>query len=172
MAIQTYCDRDDIASIISELGVIASIDDSMDGVESVNDELQVTKAIERAALKINQHVRQQYKLLDVANNTWLTYANAVLAAYDLRKRRGNPVEGSINDEYQEVQTVLNDVRWGRQQLPDQAPSFDYTPTTSSMQTQLGNVLSPVVVNPAQSTGLPPVGNVRRITGGGYWNFWN
>lgn len=172
MTIQVYCDRDDIEAIEGEFGVSASIDDNQDGVESANEVLMITKAIQRAALKINACVRQQYKLIDVATNDWLIYANAVIALYMLRSRRGNPPEGSIVEEYTDVTRILHEIQWGRQQLPDQAPSFDYLPTVSSLQVQMSNPVSPVVVNVSQSTGSQPVGNRRRITAPTWSNFWN
>lgn len=170
MPVQTYCTRDDIEALIGPPSVDVGLDRDQDGALSAYEDSLVDTAISNAALKINNMVRHQYKLSDVTNNEWLTYANAVLALNAIRGMGGNPSEPSVTDEYQEVMDILREVRWGRDQLPEQSPSFDHTPTTSAMQSQLGNRESPIIVNPNQSTGLPPVGGRRRITSF-FWGYF-
>lgn len=171
MTIQTYCTRDELEDIAGELGVLAAIDDADDGVESVQETSYITSAIERAANKINGYVRQQYVLADVAANDWLKEANATVAVFMLRTRRGNPAESSVEEAYQDVLATLEEIRWGRQRLPNQVPSFNHLPTVSSMQVQLNNTTSPVTVNVAQSTGPNPVGDRRRVTTNNYPSYW-
>lgn len=172
MAIQTYCDRSDLEDIIGAAAVFASIDDDQNGVESASETLLVTRAIERAANKINGYVEHQYKLADVAANEWLTWANAVMACYALRTRRNNPAEQSITDDYNEVSRMLIEIRWGRDQLPNQAPSFNHLPTVSNFQPELNKGVMPIRVDEEESTGNTPSGAVKRFTaktpGSGYF----
>lgn len=161
MAVQTYCDREDIEAIIGKPSVLACIDDDEDGLENPEDEDKITSVIERAASEINGYIRHQYVLTDVTNNAWLKWANAQLASYLLRTRRNNPAEASHVDAIQEVRKLLVEVRWGRDQLPDQSPSFNHTATVSNFRIELGNPVSPVAVDTDQSTGPNPVGSRKR-----------
>lgn len=171
MTVQVYGSRAGVEALLSPASILAAIDVDEDGVESTYEESLIDAAIIRAALKINQQIRHQYKLSDVTNNDYLEYANNVYAAYEIRTLSGDPAEPSLQDKYQEIEAVLKEVRWGRDQLPDQSPSFDHLPTVSSLQVNMANPLSPVVVNTSQSTGSAPVGNRRRVTGPNWSNFW-
>ena len=171
MTVQVYCDRDDVESIIGPFATTSAIDIDEDGVESTYESSLVTSAIQRAANRINAKIRHQYVLADVVGNDWLSYANAVLAAYEVRTMSVNPSEGSLIDKVNDILQTLNEIRYGRDQLPDQAPSFDYLPTVSSFKVQLGNPLSPITINVDQSTGSIPVGNRRRVTSGNWFDFW-
>lgn len=171
MTVQTYCVRSDVEAIIGPVSIEAAIDIDQDGVESAYDGSLVDLHITRAANKINAQVRHQYKLSDLVNNEYLKEVNAVYAAYSLRTLGGNTAEESLEDQYNEYKTHLIEVRYGRDQLPQTVPSFDHLPTVSSLQPELNNVNSPIVVNPQQSTGSQPVGNRRRISSarpGYYW----
>lgn len=161
MPVQTYCSRSDIEAVIGEASVLACIDDDQDGQESSTEKLIVTSVIERAALELNAALRHQYILSDVADNDWLKWANAQLAAYMLRTRRNNPAEQSHLDTVTEIRRMMVEIRWGRDQLPDQSPSFSHIPTVSTFRPELNNPNGPIAVDVQQSTGEAPGGNRKR-----------
>lgn len=161
MTVQTYCSTDNLKSIMGEAGFVAALDDEENGVLSAQAELYATAAIERAAVKINAMVRHQYILADVASNDWLKWANAAYAVYELRCRKMNPAEASVDDNYQEAKDMLVEIRWGRQQLPEQSPSFDYLPTVSNLKVVPKANPGPVRVDLQESTGSAPAANSGR-----------
>lgn len=154
---QTYCTQSDIEAIISASGLLACIDDTEAGQASTGATLHVTNAIERAAVKINAAAGRQYSpLSDLASNDWCKWANAVLAAYYLQTRRGNPAWQSLSDQVKEVEELLEEVAWGRRGIPEQPPSFDFRPTVSNFQVEPGRSIAPVRVDRDESTGAAPV----------------
>lgn len=161
MPVQTYCDRADINSLIGEASVLACIDDDQDGLESAAESAIVASVIERAAVEMNAAIRHQYILSDVADNAWCKWANAQLAAYMLRTRRNNPAEQSHIDAVTDIRRLLLEVRWGRDQLPDQSPSHNHIPTVSNFRPELNNPNGPIAVDAQQSTGEAPGGNRKR-----------
>lgn len=172
MASQSYCSRTDIENIMGPAAVLASIDDDQDQVESAADTAALTAIIDRAANEMNQMIRHQYVLADVAGNDWLVYAQATIVVYRLRTRRNNPAEGSVEEEYRSVMRLLKEVRWGREQLPDQSPSYDHLPSVSNFSPQLFRQDAPIRVSEEESTTTAPVGNRKRNTSGeaGFGNF--
>lgn len=152
---QSYCVRADIESILGVAGVAACIDDGQEGAESVADAAEVTQAIERAAVEMNSALRNQYKLTDIADNDWCKWCNAYLAAYYLTNRKNNAVSASIADEVTRFRDQLSEARWGRFQLPEQAPSFDHTPSVSNFNPEIRKFNHPIRVIEEESTGGTP-----------------
>lgn len=159
---QTYCEREDIESILSEAGVLAPIDDDQDGIESDSDAAHITSMIERAAVEMNAAMRHQYHpLSDLASNEWCKWANATLAAYFIRSRKGNPAEQSLVDQVIEIRRMLIEIRWGRDQIPDQSPTHGHTPTVSNFQPELIKTFAPIRVDVEESTGETPHSSLKR-----------
>src|SRR5688572_31183399 len=103
----TYCVRADIETLLSPATLLQCIDDDHSGGgESAAETLHITNAIERSATRINMAVGRQYDLADVTANTWLKWANAVLAAQLLASRRGNPAPQSVMDAAKEIEELL------------------------------------------------------------------
>lgn len=162
MATQTYCVAADVEYVLSAAGVTARLDDAEDGQRSVAEEAFLTRAIEIAAGKINQKVRHQYKLTDLAaGNDWLRDCNATLAAKSLAMRRGNPLPESLAQECKDYEAMLDRIRYGREQIPQQSPSFDHTPTVSNYTVEAGKINHPVRVITEESTGDAPHPDVKR-----------
>jgi hypothetical protein len=165
-----YCSRLDIVSIIGEAAVLACIDDDQDGVESPLESSFVDHAIERAAVEMSIYLRQQYDLLDIANNTWCKWCNAYLAAWNLFTRRGNPPPDTLVQIVDKYREELKDIKNGLMQLPEQNSSFEYIPTVSNLQPELGKLVMPVRVDVQESTGSSPApGRMRHVAKQpGFW----
>lgn len=157
----TYCTRQDIEAIISAPGLLACIDDDESRDESATESTYVTKAIERAAVRLNSQVSRQYQLSDVTANGWMKWANAVMAAAILKRRRDNPLSESLAADVREVEEMANEIAWGRRSLPEQTPSFDHSATVSNFQPRLGVPYAPIRVDQNESTGPSPVGDRKR-----------
>lgn len=159
---QTYCVTSDVEFVLSAAGVTACLDDYEDGQRSTAEDALVVRAIEIAAGKINQRVRHQYKLTDLAaGNDWLRDTNAYLAAKTLAERRGNPAPQSLMEECKDREMLLEQIRWGREQIPEQLPSFDHSPTVSNFEPELGRVNNPIRVRQNESTGEQPLPPIKR-----------
>lgn len=163
---QTYCVTADVEFVLSAAGVTACLDDDETGRRSAQADDWIDRAIEIAADKINQKVTRQYKLTDLsASNTWLRDTNAYLAAKALCMRRGNPAPESISGEVQERESMLEQIRWGRDRIPQQRPSADHTPAVSNLTVEPRKAYAPVRVVKPESTGNDPPDGVRRYTSG-------
>ena len=157
----TYGTRAGIESIMSPATLLAHIDDDQTGTESAGETAHVTNAIERAAVRINMAVSRQYDLADVTSNTWLVWANNVLAAEMLYARRGNPAPQSIMDAAKEIESLLTEIQWGRASLPEQVPSYDFGPAVTNFHVEPGRRIAPVRVSREESTGANPEPGVKR-----------
>ena len=161
---QTYCVRADVESILGVAGVLACIDDNQDGAEAAGETTEVTNAIERAAVEMNSSLRNQYVLSELADNDWCKWCNAYLAAYYLTNRKNNPPSASVADEIIRFRDQLGEARWGRFQVPEQAPSFQHTPTVSNFNVELQKLDTPIRVVTEESTGSAPTNpNIKRET---------
>lgn len=158
-----YCVTADVEFVLSAAGVTANLDDTEAGVRSAEMEDWIDRAIDIAAGKINAKVRHQYKIsdLDGSGNTWLRDTNAYLAAMTLATRRGNPCPESLVRECEERLALLNEIRWGRESIPEQAPSFDHTPAASNYRPELYKIDNPIRVDTGESTGDAPPTSVKR-----------
>lgn len=163
---QTYCTAAHIEFVLSEFGLTAVLDDDESGVASVAEEERTTTAITWTASTINQAVGIQYKLSDVTSNTALQMANAILAAELLCQRRNNPIPEVLGRRCERLRDWLTEIRWGRQQLPEQNASFDHLPTVTNFDIIPGSY-NPVSVDIYHSTGDAPVDGVTRPVAGSW-----
>lgn len=162
----TYCARNDVAALIGEPAILACIDDDRDGVESPTEQGYIAAAINRGAVEMNQSLNQQYPTLSVlSSNDWCKWCNANLASWFLFARRGNPPPPSIVDAVQTYRQQLDEIRFGRFRIPEQAPAYDHLPTVTNFKPELIKANSPIRVDRQESTGLDPVGNRKRNPSG-------
>lgn len=161
----TYCDRDDIESIVGPAFVVACCDDNEDGALSATETLRITEAIERAAVHMNHALDKQYVLSQLTSNDWCKWCNAYLAVMQLAQRKGNPPQPSVIDAVQDFNRQLEDIRWGKDEVPEQAPSFEHIPTVSNFNPELFKSYNPIRVVTEESTGASPVGNRKRNQAG-------
>lgn len=163
---QTYCTAADVYFVLSEAGATACVDDLETGTLSAAGQALITSAIEIAAGDINQAVRHQYKLSDLSGgNYWLKWTNAYFAAAKLAVRRSNPAPESLDAEVKSRKDTLLEIRWGRESIPEQNPSFDFRPTMSNLTVEPGKISNPVRVIVDESTGGAPVDGIRRHVAG-------
>ncbi len=161
-----YCARNDVASLIGEPAILACIDDDRDGVESPAESGYIAGAINRGAVEMNQCLNQQFPDLSVLSaNDWCKWCNAHLTAWHLFARRGNPPPPSIIDAVQTYRTQLEEIRFGRFRVPEQAPAFDHLPCVSNFTPELRKGKNPIRVVEEESTGLKPVGHRMRNPSG-------
>lgn len=155
MAVQTYCDRDDLDAIVSKHGIDAMVDDDQDGLISSTEETYVVFAIERAATQINMYLQRRYKAADVVNNEWLKGANAAMAVCLIVKRRANPSSPSLEEECDDYMGWLDGIKTKEFDLPNQSPSVDMTPTVSNFRPELFRSVMKPRVSRQESTGTDP-----------------
>ena len=162
----TYCVRADVVSILSEAGVVAAVDDDESGVEAVAETAYVTDAITRAAVRMNFMLQRRFVLSEL-DNDWCKWCNATLAAGEVWRRRSNsPLSESLVTAIKEYTDQLAMIGQGAP-IPEQAESFEHTPTVSVLKPELWRC-RPIAVQPTQSDGSAPEGNyVRRNVAQGW-----
>ena len=136
MSTQTYCTRADVEAVWSPAAVIRSVDDDQDGELSAAEEAYITRALERAANRINACLEVRYTLADLVDNTWCRDTNAALATYLLATRRGNPAPDQIQEQYEGYLADLAEIRAGRLKVPQVEESHETIPTVTNFDTQL------------------------------------
>ena len=151
----TYCVKADVEAIWSATAVLRWADDDQDGALSPTEEGYVTRAIEQAANKINASLETRYSLADLNENAWCRDANAIVAAYLLATRRGNPAPKHVGRQYEDTLADLNEIRAGRLKVPQVPESLENTPTVTNFDTQLGAPRAKVRRVGETSTGSPP-----------------
>lgn len=163
----TYCVIADVAAVLSDAGVLACLDDDENGVLSVAEEALGTSAIERAAVKMNFVLQRRFVLSEL-DNDWCKWCNATLAAREICSRRNNaPVSESLGGAVKEFMDQLEAIGLGSP-IPEQAESFEHTPTVSVLKPELWH-RQPIAVLPTESDGSAPEGDYnRRNNSQGYY----
>lgn len=163
----TYCVRADIESILSTVGLVSAVDDDESGGPgiSVAEEAHVTNAIERAAVEMNHSLDRQYVLSDLSGNDWCKWCNASLAALAMATRRGQPAPASLVEEVSQYRKQLEEIRWGRDSVPEANPSYNHLPTVTNFKVQPGKYVAPIRVDTNESTGPAPEGERKRQIAG-------
>src|SRR6187551_33359 len=92
---QTYCLRADVEAAWTPADSLAAVDDDASSTISVDEEAIVTRAIERAANRMNAALEMRYSLEPLADNDWCRDCNAAIAAYLLATRRGDAASDVI-----------------------------------------------------------------------------
>ena len=154
---QTYCEQSDIEAIWSAAAVLRAVDDDQDGALSATEAGYIARAIERAANHINANLELRYRLADLAANTWCRDANALLAAYLLATRRGNPASEQLQEQYELLFDDLHEIRRGRLKVPEVAEGVESIPTVTNFTVDPRQAQAKVRRVTRTSTGSPPAG---------------
>lgn len=164
-ATQTYCNRDDIISLIGQAGLLTCIDDNTNGQEDPEETRFITDAINRAAAEMNNSLGKQYHpLSSLANNEWCKWCNAYIAVFFLQSRRSNAPAASVMESMLSYRERLVEIRWGRENVPEAAPTHNSSPAVTNFSIKPNAGDGPVVVDLDRSTGGNPVSGVKRSTG--------
>ncbi len=128
---QTYCLKADIEALWTAAAVLASVDDDSSGTLSAMEEGYITRAIERAAERMNAYLEERYILSELATNTWCRDANAAIAAYLLSIRRGVAAPAPFQSQYDGLMSDLFEIACGRLKVPEAKESVETIPTVSN-----------------------------------------
>jgi phage gp36-like protein len=137
MPLTLYADRDDVERIWSQYGVMARADDDDDlDDEDLNEEENVPFALSKGAADINVYLLQRYTVAVVQTSTWVRWVNALFAAVELARRRGNPVPQPLLDEYNRLLEILKAIASGEMPFVTDTglapPEHDNTPFVSNL----------------------------------------
>jgi hypothetical protein len=155
---QTYCTKPDIEALWTPALLLASVDDDSSGTYSPTEDGYITRAIERAADRMNAYLEQRYKLADLAANTWCRDANAAIAAYLLSIRRGTSAPAPFQLQYDALMSDLYDISRGRLNVPQATQTLEMIPTVSNFRIDPRHSLSKVRRVSEISSGSPPSGS--------------
>lgn len=140
------------------------IDDNANGQEDSEETVFVSNAINRAASEMNRCLRVQYHPLSaLSGNEWCKWCNAYIATFFLQSRRGNSPAASVMENVIEYRRILEAIRWGRENVPEAAPTHSSQPAVSNFNIRHNNPDGPIVVDPYKSTGGNPVSGIGRVT---------
>ncbi len=152
---QTYCLKADIEALWTVAAVLASVDDDTSGTLSAAEEGYITRAIQRAAERMNAYLEERYVLAELATNTWCRDANAAIAAYLLSIRRGVSAPAPFQLQYDGLMSDLFEIARGRLKVPEANESVETIPTVSNFAIDLTGGSDKVLRVAETSTGSPP-----------------
>ena len=152
---QTYCTKSDISALWDPADLLASVDDDASGTYSPTEDGYITRAIERAAGRMNAYLEQRYKLADLAGNAWCRDANAAIAAYLLSIRRGDPAPAPLQLQYDAYASDLYDISRGRLSVPEATQTLEMIPTVSNFRIDPRQSRAKVRRVSEISSGAPP-----------------
>jgi hypothetical protein len=133
---QTYCLKADIEALWTAAAVLASVDDDSSGTLSATEEGYITRAIERAAERMNAYLEERYILSELAANTWCRDTNAAIAAYLLSIRRGESAPAPFQLQYDSLMSDLLEIAAARLKVPQANESVESIPTVSNFAVDL------------------------------------
>lgn len=133
---QTYCLKPDLEAVWTAAAVLASVDDDSSGTLSATEEGYITRAIERAAERMNAYLEERYILSELASNTWCRDANAAIAVYLLSIRRGDAAPAPFQLQYDGLMSDLYEIARGRLKVPEASESVDNVPSVSNFTADL------------------------------------
>ena len=155
---QTYCTKSDIEALWDPADLLASVDDDASGTYSATEDGYITRAIERAAGRMNAYLEQRYKLADLAGNAWCRDANAAIAAYLLSIRRGDPAPAPLQLQYDAYASDLYDISRCRLSVPEATQTLEMIPTVSNFRIDPRQSRAKVRRVSEISSGAPPSGS--------------
>ena len=133
MSTQTYCLRADVEAAWTPADLLAAVDDDASTTISVDEEAIVTRAIERAANRMNAALEMRYSLELLADNDWCRDCNAAIAAYLLATRRGAAASDAIQEQYEAYTVDLEEIVAGRKRVPQATESLQHSPTVTNFE---------------------------------------
>jgi phage gp36-like protein len=133
MALTPYCTATQLDQIWSDYGVTLRADDYED---NQRDDGILDAVIEKATADVNLYLLQRYSVAILADNTWVKWATAYIAAVALGRRRGNGVPQPLLEEMERYIEALKQIQAGTIELPGDSgivtPTFDQLPSVSNM----------------------------------------
>jgi phage gp36-like protein len=154
----TYCTKADIEAIWTPALLLASVDDDSSGTLSPTEEGYITRAIERAAGRMNAYLEQRYTLADLAGNAWCRDANAAIAAYLLSIRRGTSAPAPFQLQYDALVSDLFEIASGRLNVPEAPQRHESIPTVTNFRIDPRHSRAKVRRVAEISSGSPPGGS--------------
>lgn len=133
MSVIAYCSLSDVQFVLSSFGVEARANDADEPITFDTDEVAasaatVASAIEKATVDMNLYLFQNYTLAACRDATWCKWCDAIFAAVELCRRRGNTIPQALLDEYNRYLEALKQIASGALALPSdsglEAPQFD------------------------------------------------
>lgn len=156
----TYCTRPDIEAIWSPSELLLSVDDDSSGSISVAEEAIITRAIERAAGRMNAYLEQRYAVASLSTNAWCRDCNAAIAAYLLAIRKSDEPSLPLAQEHDSYLRDLLEISAGRLRVPGALAAGETIPAVSNFRIDLAGEQK-IVPNLSTSTGSQPAAALRR-----------
>lgn len=124
----TYCAIADVQDILSAEGVQLSVDDAPPNVYG--------DAIARACNRVDFFLFRRYEPSELAKSDLVKDWSAVLAAYYLRTRRGNPIPPGLAALLGDALEDMKQVQKGQNEIPGIVMRRSYVPAMSKMRATL------------------------------------
>lgn len=118
-AANVYCSIDDVADILSRIGITLAVDDDPPS--------EYGAVIARAGNQIDKYCFKRYLPDELVKSDLVKDWAAILAAYYLRTRRGNPCPQGLKPLYDETIDDLTEIKTGVNEIPGIVPRKSYVP---------------------------------------------
>ncbi len=125
IAANIYCSIADVQDILSASGVTLSSDDAPPTAYG--------GAIAKAGNQIDKYCFRRYDPANLAQSDLVKDWAAIIAAYYLRTRRGNPAPPGLAIMYEDAVADLIEIKKALNDIPGIAPRKSYVPVFSKMR---------------------------------------
>jgi phage gp36-like protein len=159
MSVQTYCTHADLEAAWTSAALLAAVDDDSSGTISVAEEAVITRAIERAANRMNAALEMRYALAQLAGNAWCRDCNAALAIYLLASRK-TTASDAITEQYEQYQTDLERIAAGQMRVPQVIDDRSSAPVVSNFSVDPNRRVATIRRVDDTSTGDVPPSSVK------------
>lgn len=150
----TYADEDDVVFLLSEDGDVARLDDDASGYVGTAEAAFRAKAIQWATARCNYYLLARIDASDLKDSWIVSQWCAIVAAYIISCRRGNPSAASLKTLYDEAIEDMKAVQRGEVTLPDVATRTASFPAWSNIRMSLSPLRRLRVERPLSETRTP------------------
>ena len=156
----TYCTHADVEAAWTAAAVLAAVDDDGDSAISESEAAIITRAIERAANRLNAAIGMRYPLAALVANEWCRDCNALLAAYLLATRRGAAAPDQLQEQYEAFIADLEDIVALRKCVPQVPVLTELAPTVTNFRVDPQQSAATIRRVAETSTGNSPAPSVQ------------
>ncbi len=128
-----YCTQSDVETILSVEGLSLRLDDPQDGVVDAEDLAYLTTFIGWATARLNMYLMGRYDAAELGASFQVNEFCALMVAFRISKRRGNPAPESLKEAYDETIELLKLIKAGSMALEDVAERTSGAPFWDNMR---------------------------------------
>lgn len=115
-----YCSQTDVETLLAVDGLSLRLDDDQTGTLSATETAYLTRIIGWVTARLNMYLLGRYDAANLETSFAVNEFAAIMVAQRVSRRRGNPAAKAIQELYEEVIEMLEQIKAGSLGLEDVA----------------------------------------------------